>query len=95
VRLRGIGGADDGHPRRALDLRGPTDCSLISPAGRQAAIIDQLGRHPLRADASPLRFESRVARTATSMLRKGVRHRRIITRDPAEIEVPGSRAELA
>jgi endonuclease VIII len=137
LRLRMIADGDDGRPRLTLDLRGPTDCSVISPAERET-IIDRLGPDPLRADADPVRFVARVARTdraigallidqsviaglgnvyraevlfhcgigprrpgrslddaetrclwdtATSMLRKGVRDRRIVTVDPSELEV--------
>jgi endonuclease-8 len=144
LRLRMVADRDDGRQRLTLDLRGPTDCSVISPAERET-IIGRLGPDPLRHDADPSRFVARVTRTdrpigallldqsviaglgnvyraevlfgcgihprrsgrsldqseaeclwvtAKSMLRKGVRDRRIVTVDPSELVVSaGSHAQ--
>jgi endonuclease-8 len=52
LRLRMVADRDDGRQRLTLDLRGPTDCSVISPAERET-IIGRLGPDPLRHDADP------------------------------------------
>ena len=46
-------------PCGLADLTGPTACTLLDGAGRQA-IVDRLGPDPLRADADPEQFVSRV-----------------------------------
>jgi endonuclease-8 len=58
VRMRMVGG---GH---WLDLRGPTDCSVLSPP-EVAALRDRLGADPLRADASPEAAVARILRSPT------------------------------
>jgi endonuclease VIII len=138
VRLRMTADGGDGRPPLTLDLRGPTDCSVLMP-GERDAIIDRLGPDPLHADANPSLFVAKVARTARpigavlldqsviaglgnvyraevlfvcgidprrpgrdlseaelrcvwdtakSMLRQGVRDRRIVTVDRSELDAP-------
>ncbi|WP_053912478.1 Fpg/Nei family DNA glycosylase [Streptomyces sp. TP-A0875] len=50
-----------------LDLRGPTTCALITPAGKQA-VHDRLGPDPLRPhDADPGAAYARVSRSRTTI----------------------------
>ena len=52
--------------RGLADLVGPTACELLDHARRQQ-IIDRLGPDPLRSDADPARFITRVLRSRTSI----------------------------
>ncbi|NAZ75423.1 Fpg/Nei family DNA glycosylase [Kineococcus sp. T13] len=58
VRLQGEGGWSD--------LRGPTACEVLDPAG-VAALHARLGPDPLRADADPERAYERISRSRTSI----------------------------
>ncbi|HEV7710016.1 MAG TPA: zinc finger domain-containing protein [Asanoa sp.] len=58
VRMRLVGG---GH---WLDLRGPTDCSVLTPP-EVASLRARLGADPLRADASPAAAVARIVRSPT------------------------------
>ncbi len=60
VRLRLVT-ADEDRATYA-DLRGPTACTLMTPA-EQSAVIARLGPDPLRADADPERMFTRVRRS--------------------------------
>jgi endonuclease-8 len=57
VRMRMVGG---GH---WLDLRGPTDCSVLSPPEVEA-LRARLGADPLRPDADPTAAIARIVRSA-------------------------------
>jgi endonuclease-8 len=59
VRLRVAAGGDGRDPSYA-DLRGATQCALITPAQR-AVVVAKLGPDPLRADADPDRAWRRIA----------------------------------
>jgi len=59
VRLRIVAGGDGRDPSYA-DLRGATQCALITPAQREA-VVAKLGPDPLRADADPDRAWRRIA----------------------------------
>jgi endonuclease-8 len=60
VRMRMVGG---GH---WLDLRGPTDCSVLSPP-EVSALRARLGADPLRADASPEAAFARILRSSAAI----------------------------
>jgi endonuclease-8 len=49
-------------PAGAIDLTGPTACALMDEAGRER-IVARLGPDPLRDDADPERFVTRVLRS--------------------------------
>jgi DNA-formamidopyrimidine glycosylase len=59
VRLRVVA-ADDARDPAYADLRGATQCALITPE-QQAAVIARLGPDPLRADADPARAWRRIS----------------------------------
>ena len=59
VRLRVAAGGDGRDPSYA-ELRGATQCALVTPA-RRAAVIDRLGPDPLRSDADPARAWRRIS----------------------------------
>ena len=62
VRLRLVGGARfPGHPSYA-DLRGATQCALVTGA-RRDEVVAKLGPDPLRADADPSRAWARISRS--------------------------------
>jgi endonuclease-8 len=58
MRLRAI----DAEASVAIDLTGPTACSIGTPDDRDA-IVARLGPDPLRADADPERFITRAGRS--------------------------------
>ncbi|SNT64987.1 endonuclease-8 [Asanoa hainanensis] len=60
VRMRLVGG---GH---WLDLRGPTACSVLSPA-EVDALRSRLGADPLRADADPSAAFARIGRSSSAI----------------------------
>ncbi|MEV4536806.1 zinc finger domain-containing protein [Asanoa sp. NPDC049518] len=60
VRMRMVGG---GH---WLDLRGPTDCSVLSPP-EVAALRSRLGADPLRPDADPSLALARIGRSSAAI----------------------------
>ncbi|GIF75345.1 Fpg/Nei family DNA glycosylase [Asanoa siamensis] len=60
VRMRMVGG---GH---WLDLRGPTDCSVLAPP-EVAALRARLGADPLRAGADPSAAIARITRSASAI----------------------------
>jgi len=60
VRMRMAGG---GH---WLDLRGPTDCSVLEPPEVEA-LRGRLGADPLRADADPSRAVERILRSPAAV----------------------------
>ncbi|MFI0979380.1 Fpg/Nei family DNA glycosylase [Streptomyces sp. NPDC021093] len=53
-------------PTAWADLRGPTTCTLITDAEKQA-VQDRLGPDPLRADADPDRARRRIAASRTTI----------------------------
>lgn len=53
-------------PHGLADLTGPTACELLDGAGRQR-ILDRLGPDPLRDDADPRRFVTRVRSSRSSI----------------------------
>ncbi len=61
VRLRLSAGGDGRAPAYA-DLRGATQCALVTPEKR-ASVIAKLGPDPLRADAEPERAWARIAKS--------------------------------
>jgi endonuclease-8 len=64
VRMR-LESADDGPPV-AIDLTGPTACSVGTPDDRDL-IVRRLGPDPLRADAEPARFVERAGRSSKAI----------------------------
>ena len=64
VRLRLVAPPDPGRDRGAAwaDLRGATQCALVTPAEREA-VLARIGPDPLRADADPDRAWQRVRRS--------------------------------
>jgi DNA-formamidopyrimidine glycosylase len=64
VRLRLVRpGADDDAPTAYADLRGATQCELVTPAQRQA-VEEALGSDPLRADADPEQAWARISQSS-------------------------------
>jgi DNA-formamidopyrimidine glycosylase len=61
VRLR-LSGAGDGREPSYADLRGATQCALVTPEKR-ASVIARLGPDPLRADADPERAWARIGKS--------------------------------
>jgi DNA-formamidopyrimidine glycosylase len=61
VRLR-VSAADDGRVPAYADLRGATQCALVTPAQRDA-VVARLGPDPLRPDADPERAWRRISRS--------------------------------
>jgi endonuclease VIII len=60
VRLRLVGSGDDVHPSSYADLRGATQCALVT-GSRRDDIVGKLGPDPLRADADPDRAWARIS----------------------------------
>src|SRR4051794_22658377 len=61
VRLRLVG-AHDAHPSSYADLRGATQCALVT-GSRRDEIVAGLGPDPLRADADPTRAWARISKS--------------------------------
>jgi DNA-formamidopyrimidine glycosylase len=61
VRLRLLA-SGDGRPPAYADLRGATQCALVTPEERDA-VVARLGPDPLRADADPERAWRRISRS--------------------------------
>lgn len=61
VRLR-IAADADGRPAAYADLRGATQCELVT-AGRRDEVVAKLGPDPLRHDADPERAWRRISRS--------------------------------
>ncbi|HEX4471365.1 MAG TPA: DNA-formamidopyrimidine glycosylase family protein [Nocardioides sp.] len=62
VRLRLVGGGDTQSRLAYADLRGATQCDLVT-AARRDQIVGRLGPDPLRADADPDRAWARIAKS--------------------------------
>jgi endonuclease VIII len=62
VRLRLVGSGDDVRPSSYADLRGATQCALVT-GSRRDDIVGKLGPDPLRADADPDRAWARISRS--------------------------------
>jgi endonuclease-8 len=62
VRLRLVRPGDDARPPSYADLRGATQCALVTGASRDD-IVGRLGPDPLRADADPDRAWARISRS--------------------------------
>ncbi|WP_148574281.1 Fpg/Nei family DNA glycosylase [Nocardioides caldifontis] len=65
VRLRIVAGGDGRDPAYA-DLRGATQCALVTPEQREA-VVAKLGPDPLRADADPERAWRRISTSHRSI----------------------------
>ncbi len=61
VRMRLVAGGD-GLPTAYADLRGATQCSLVT-AGERDAVLERIGPDPLKPDADPDRAWDRVRRS--------------------------------
>jgi len=62
VRLRLVGADDDARPSSYADLRGATQCALVT-GSRRDEIVAKLGPDPLRADADPDRAWARISKS--------------------------------
>src|SRR4051794_2572344 len=62
VRLRLVGPASGARPPSYADLRGATQCDLVT-GSRRDEIVGRLGPDPLRADADPDRAWARISRS--------------------------------
>jgi endonuclease VIII len=62
VRLRLVGAGDDTGPSSYADLRGATQCALVT-GSRRDEIVGKLGPDPLRADADPDRAWARISKS--------------------------------
>ena len=62
VRLRLVGPGDDARPPSYADLRGATQCALVTGSSRDD-IVGRLGPDPLRADADPDRAWARISKS--------------------------------
>ena len=64
VRMRLVADGADGHGAGTAygDLRGATQCALVTPAEREA-VLDRIGPDPLKPDADPDRAWQRIRRS--------------------------------
>jgi len=62
VRLRLVGAGDDARPASYADLRGATQCDLVT-GSRRDDIVGRLGPDPLRPDADPGRAWARISKS--------------------------------
>lgn len=62
VRLRLVGPGGDARPASYADLRGATQCALVT-GSRRDEIVGKLGPDPLRADADPDRAWARISKS--------------------------------
>ena len=64
VRMRLVADGADGHGAGTAygDLRGATQCALVTPAGREA-VLARIGPDPLKPDADPDRAWQRIRRS--------------------------------
>jgi endonuclease VIII len=66
VRLRLVAERAPGGPTAYADLRGATQCSLVTGA-RRDQVVSKLGPDPLRPDADPGRAWARISRSARTI----------------------------